>query len=54
MSNNSEVLKKLARWAAVNVVVGGILFALAGGWRLVTFDRDFRRFAGLDLLLLEL
>ncbi len=33
MSNNGALLKKLARWAAVNVVVGGILFALAGGWR---------------------
>lgn len=28
-------------------------FALAGGLRLVTFDRDFSRFNGLDLLLLE-
>jgi predicted nucleic acid-binding protein len=26
--------------------------ALAGGMRLVSFDRDFRRFPGLDLLLL--
>jgi hypothetical protein len=26
--------------------------AKAGGWRLVTFDRDFARFDGLDLLLL--
>ncbi len=25
-------------------------FALAGGFRLVTFDRDFSRFSGLDLL----
>ena len=24
--------------------------AMANGWRLVTFDRDFRRFAGLDWL----
>lgn len=28
-------------------------FALAGGYRLVTFDRDFGRFEGLDLLLLS-
>jgi toxin-antitoxin system PIN domain toxin len=28
-------------------------FAVAGGFRLVTFDRDFARFPGLDLLLLE-
>ncbi|MFN3178663.1 MAG: TA system VapC family ribonuclease toxin [Thermus sp.] len=28
-------------------------FALAGGYRLVTFDRDFLRFPGLNLLLLK-
>lgn len=28
-------------------------FAIAGNYRLVTFDRGFRRFVGLDLLLLE-
>jgi toxin-antitoxin system PIN domain toxin len=28
-------------------------FAKAGGFRLVTFDADFRRFPGLDLLLLK-
>lgn len=28
-------------------------FAVAGGCRLVTLDRDFRRFQGLDVLLLE-
>lgn len=27
-------------------------FALASGWRFVTTDRDFRQFAGLDLVLL--
>jgi protein-S-isoprenylcysteine O-methyltransferase Ste14 len=33
MSNNSEMLKKLARWAAVNVAVGGGLFAISGLWQ---------------------
>lgn len=28
-------------------------FALAGGYRLVTTDRAFRQFTGLDLILLE-
>ncbi|MCS7069754.1 MAG: VapC toxin family PIN domain ribonuclease, partial [Meiothermus sp.] len=28
-------------------------FAMAGGYRLVTFDRDFLSFSGLECLLLE-
>ena len=28
-------------------------FAVAGGWRLVSFDKGFTRFAGLDFLRLE-
>ena len=50
----------LARWAAAGAFTGRLwtdaylaAFAIAGGARLVTFDRDFRRFVGLDLLLLE-
>jgi uncharacterized protein len=51
----------IAGWASAGVFTGHqwtdaylAAFALAGGCRLVTFDRDFRRFVGLDLLLLEL
>jgi toxin-antitoxin system PIN domain toxin len=50
----------LAGWATAGLFTGNhwtdaylAAFAAAGGCRLVTFDRDFRRFAGLNLLLLE-
>ncbi len=49
----------LGRWAAATDVRGGhwtdaylAAFALAGGCRLVSFDQDFARYPGVQLLLL--
>ena len=50
----------LGRWAANGIIQPRLwtdaylaAFARSGGMRLVTFDRDYRRFEGLDLLELE-
>ena len=50
----------LSAWAAAGVFTARLLtdaylaaFAVAGGCRLVSFDRDFRRFTGLNFLHLE-